>query len=121
MMTGAIESEMVSRLGSTTFATLERFRRLLYENDDFSIPGVVVVGAQNAGKSSVLEALSGVKLPRGQSITTRVPLVLNLQMRPGVSAYAMISNEASRDEKLIEVEDVGREIEALTVKLAGPG
>jgi len=32
---------------------------------DVSLPSIVVVGDQSSGKSSVLEALSGVQLPRG--------------------------------------------------------
>ncbi|CAN1806270.1 Dynamin-related protein 3A [Linum perenne] len=43
------------------------------------LPPVVVVGSQNSGKSSVLEALVGRDfLPRGNDICTRWPLVLQL-------------------------------------------
>uniref|UniRef100_A0A5K0WZ76 Dynamin-type G domain-containing protein n=1 Tax=Nymphaea colorata TaxID=210225 RepID=A0A5K0WZ76_9MAGN len=37
---------------------------------------IVVVGDQSSGKSSVLESLAGVSLPRGQGICTRVPLIM---------------------------------------------
>ena len=40
----------------------------------------MVVGAQSAGKSSVLESIVGRDfLPRGSGIVTRCPLVLNLK------------------------------------------
>ena len=52
--------------------------RGLLANEPIRLPSIVVVGDQSSGKSSVLEALSGVSLPRGQSITTRCPLILRL-------------------------------------------
>ena len=42
--------------------------------DGIEVPGVVVAGSQSSGKSSVLESLSGIRLPSGTTITTRVPL-----------------------------------------------
>lgn len=36
-------------------------------------------GDQSSGKSSVLEALSGVHLPRGVGLVTRCPIQLNLR------------------------------------------
>jgi GTP-binding protein EngB required for normal cell division len=39
--------------------------RFLGVDQDVSLPSIVVVGDQSSGKSSVLEALSGVQLPRG--------------------------------------------------------
>lgn len=41
---------------------------------DISLPSIVVVGDQSAGKSSVLEALSGVQLPRGTGIEAVIAL-----------------------------------------------
>ena len=52
--------------------------RSLLQSEPIKLPTIVVVGDQSSGKSSVLEALSGVSLPRGQNITTRCPLVLRL-------------------------------------------
>ena len=46
-----------------------------------------------AGKSSVLESLSGITLPRGQGTVTRCPLVLQLRSRdslgPGGEVVAL--------------------------------
>jgi interferon-induced GTP-binding protein Mx len=36
-----------------------------------SLPRIAVVGDQSAGKSSVLEAISGIELPRGTGIVTK--------------------------------------------------
>lgn len=43
------------------------------------LPGIVVVGNQSSGKSSVLESISRVPLPRGQRTVTRCPVVLSIR------------------------------------------
>jgi energy-coupling factor transporter ATP-binding protein EcfA2 len=44
------------------------------------LPAIVVIGEQSSGKSSVLEALSGIPLPRGgQHMTTKCPLELRMR------------------------------------------
>ncbi|KAG1927673.1 interferon-induced GTP-binding protein Mx-like [Pimephales promelas] len=53
--------------------------RLIGLDEDICLPSIAVVGDQSSGKSSVLEALSGVALPRGSGIVTRCPLELKLQ------------------------------------------
>lgn len=39
--------------------------RLIGIDEDLALPTIAVIGDQSSGKSSVLEALSGVALPRG--------------------------------------------------------
>ncbi|XP_053471135.1 interferon-induced GTP-binding protein Mx1-like [Ictalurus furcatus] len=46
---------------------------------DLALPAIAVIGDQSSGKSSVLEALSGVALPRGSGIVTRCPLELKMK------------------------------------------
>ncbi|XP_078089128.1 interferon-induced GTP-binding protein Mx3-like [Mustelus asterias] len=53
--------------------------RALGVDQDLSLPAIAVIGDQSSGKSSVLEALSGVALPRGSGIVTRCPLELKLK------------------------------------------
>ncbi|XP_036098626.1 interferon-induced GTP-binding protein Mx2 [Molossus molossus] len=53
--------------------------RTLGVEQDLALPAIAVIGDQSSGKSSVLEALSGVALPRGSGIVTRCPLVLRLK------------------------------------------
>eukprot|EP00752_Nemacystus_decipiens_P018763 g16823.t1 len=122
MTSGAIDHEIASCL-SEELSALEQLRALLQGNDEVSIPGVVVAGAQSAGKSSVLEALGGMKLPRGQNITTRVPLVLSLVTVPGVVPHAVISGDAdlATNGMEINIQHVSDEIEQLTNELAGDG
>ncbi|CAA7040649.1 unnamed protein product [Microthlaspi erraticum] len=59
--------------------TVDRLRNLNVMREGIQLPTIVVVGDQSSGKSSVLESLAGISLPRGQGIYTRVPLVMRLQ------------------------------------------
>ncbi|KAF1867421.1 hypothetical protein Lal_00049850 [Lupinus albus] len=58
---------------------VENLRRLNVAKEGIQLPTIVVVGDQSSGKSSVLESLAGISLPRGQGICTRVPLIMRLQ------------------------------------------
>ncbi|XP_066455295.1 interferon-induced GTP-binding protein Mx2-like [Eleutherodactylus coqui] len=53
--------------------------RSLGVEKDLALPAIAVIGDQSSGKSSVLEALSGVTLPRGTGIVTRCPLELKMK------------------------------------------
>ena len=48
-------------------------------SEDISLPSVVVIGDQSSGKSSVLEAICGIQLPRGTGIVTRCALELRMK------------------------------------------
>ncbi|NXQ98109.1 MX protein, partial [Sagittarius serpentarius] len=90
--------------------------RALGIEKDLALPAIAVIGDQSSGKSSVLEALSGVALPRGNGIVTRCPLELKLKRIPATQAwkgkicYRNISTEiqnASEVEKAIrEAQDI---------------
>lgn len=49
---------------------IDRVRPYL-AGENIELPAIVVVGDQSSGKSSVLESISGVSLPRGTNIVTR--------------------------------------------------
>ncbi|OAY42486.1 dynamin-related protein 4C [Manihot esculenta] len=61
---------------------VDQLRNLKIMKEGIQLPTIVVVGDQSSGKSSVLESLAGIDLPRGQGICTRVPLVMRLQHHP---------------------------------------
>ncbi|KAB5563786.1 hypothetical protein DKX38_003840 [Salix brachista] len=58
---------------------VDKLRHLQVMKEGIQLPNIVVVGDQSSGKSSVLESLAGISLPRGQGICTRVPLIMRLQ------------------------------------------
>ncbi|KAK9064935.1 hypothetical protein SSX86_016318 [Deinandra increscens subsp. villosa] len=58
---------------------IDRLRQLKVMQEGIQLPTIVVVGDQSSGKSSVLESLAQISLPRAQGICTRVPLIMRLQ------------------------------------------
>jgi len=51
-------------------------------HEDLPLPQIAVMGDQSSGKSSVLEALSGVPFPRGTGLVTRCPAQLIMKRTP---------------------------------------
>ena len=91
--------------------------------ENIEVPGIVVAGAQSAGKSSLLESLSGVNLPSGENITTRVPLILRLEYKAhAFEKYALISDDPDLEKngiKVKNIENLPAKITELTNKIAG--
>ncbi|XP_059418125.1 interferon-induced GTP-binding protein MxE [Carassius carassius] len=95
--------------------------RSLGVEKDLNLPAIAVIGDQSSGKSSVLEALSGVALPRGTGIVTRCPLVLKLKKVTKANKWHGVLSYKKQEKKLkdpAEIEDAV--LNAQTV-LAGKG
>ncbi|KAG8906828.1 dynamin-like GTPase mgm1 [Tulasnella sp. 403] len=57
------------------------------QSDSLTLPSIVVIGSQSAGKSSVLEAIVGHEfLPKGNNMVTRRPIELTLIHTPGAAS-----------------------------------
>ncbi|XP_045563694.1 interferon-induced GTP-binding protein Mx-like [Salmo salar] len=87
---------------------------------ELPLPTIAVVGDQSSGKSSVLETLSGVSLPRGTGIVTRCPLLLQLCNDRTVKWEAVISYRDKVNE-FDEPSEVVRHVEQAQNALAGKG
>ncbi|EFC37672.1 Mx protein [Naegleria gruberi] len=74
---------------------------ILQNFEDLRPPNIVVVGEQSAGKSSVLEYLSGVKFVTGQDMVTRCPLQLRMNHSYGEEAKAIV--KSAKIESPIEI------------------
>ncbi|XP_058886779.1 interferon-induced GTP-binding protein Mx-like [Acipenser ruthenus] len=83
--------------------------RALGVDQDLPLPTIVVIGDQSSGKSSVLEALSGVSLPRGGGLMTRCPLELILKNVKTDEWKGMIAYK-DYEKKLGDPSEVEREI-----------
>ena len=53
--------------------------RIHLKDSGVEIPSICSVGCQSAGKSSVLENIAGIQLPRGEGIVTRCPIMIQLR------------------------------------------
>ncbi|CAN4081216.1 unnamed protein product [Withania somnifera] len=83
---------------------IDKLRHLNIMQEGIQLPTIVVVGDQSSGKSSVLESLAGISLPKGQGICTRVPLVMRLQNDPNITAPNL---HLEYNNKSINVDEVG--------------
>ena len=57
---------------------VQALRHLGVRDLDLPLPKIVVVGDQSTGKSSLIEAMSEIKVPRSAGTCTRCPLEINL-------------------------------------------
>nr|XP_046240532.1 interferon-induced GTP-binding protein Mx isoform X1 [Scatophagus argus]XP_046240533.1 interferon-induced GTP-binding protein Mx isoform X2 [Scatophagus argus] len=95
--------------------------RSLGVEKDLALPAIAVIGDQSSGKSSVLEALSGVALPRGSGIVTRCPLELKMKRRKeGEDWYGKISYQ-NHEEEIEDPVDVEKKIREAQDEMAGVG
>eukprot|EP00051_Salpingoeca_urceolata_P021331 m.332811 g.332811 ORF g.332811 m.332811 type:complete len:737 (+) comp19779_c2_seq1:42-2252(+) len=85
-----LSSDYRKRAGAM-LRTMDKVRQLLALESDIQVPSIVVVGDQSSGKSSVLELLSGVRLPSGRNTVTRVPIEIRLRACPkGADEHAVL-------------------------------
>ncbi|XP_053791075.1 interferon-induced GTP-binding protein Mx-like [Vidua chalybeata] len=94
--------------------------RALGIEKDLSLPAIAVIGDQSSGKSSVLEALSGVALPRGNGIVTRCPLELKLKRLPEGQAWQGKISYQNVTLELQDASEVDRAIRQAQDVVAGP-
>uniref|UniRef100_A0A8C5V8P7 MX dynamin like GTPase 1 n=1 Tax=Microcebus murinus TaxID=30608 RepID=A0A8C5V8P7_MICMU len=110
--------------------------RALGVEQDLALPAIAVIGDQSSGKSSVLEALSGVALPRGTGIVTRCPLVLKLKklvnedgwrgkvsyqdFEMEISDASEVEKEVSKAQNVIAGEGMGISHELISLEISSP-
>ncbi|CAM4411867.1 interferon-induced GTP-binding protein Mx1-like [Lepidochelys kempii] len=95
--------------------------RALGVEKDLALPAIAVIGDQSSGKSSVLEALSGVALPRGSGIVTRCPLVLKLKKLAPQRDWKGKISYRDIDDELHDPSVVEKEIRKAQDAMAGEG
>ncbi|XP_066476130.1 interferon-induced GTP-binding protein Mx2-like isoform X2 [Tiliqua scincoides] len=95
--------------------------RALGVEKDLALPAIAVIGDQSSGKSSVLEALSGVSLPRGSGIVTRCPLALKLKKTCHGQEWKGKISYQDIDEELQNPSEVEKEIRKAQNAMAGEG
>ncbi|XP_004762249.1 interferon-induced GTP-binding protein Mx1 [Mustela nigripes] len=95
--------------------------RALGVEQDLALPAIAVIGDQSSGKSSVLEALSGVALPRGSGIVTRCPLVLKLKKVTNQDEWRGKVSYQDFEKEISDPSEVEAEINKAQNAIAGEG
>nr|Q5U752.1 RecName: Full=Interferon-induced GTP-binding protein Mx; AltName: Full=Interferon-inducible Mx protein [Solea senegalensis]AAV49303.1 interpheron-inducible Mx protein [Solea senegalensis]ACD93188.1 Mx protein [Solea senegalensis] len=95
--------------------------RSLGVEKDLALPAIAVIGDQSSGKSSVLEALSGVALPRGSGIVTRCPLELKMKRKNDGEGWQGKISYQDHEEEIQDPADVEKKIEEAQIQIAGVG
>uniref|UniRef100_A0A8C6V0F6 Interferon-induced GTP-binding protein Mx n=1 Tax=Neogobius melanostomus TaxID=47308 RepID=A0A8C6V0F6_9GOBI len=96
--------------------------RSLGVEQDLALPAIAVIGDQSSGKSSVLEALSGVALPRGSGgYRDKMSLELKMKRRKdGEEWYGKIKYQ-DHEEEIEDSADVEKKIREAQDQIAGVG
>ncbi|KAK0641877.1 P-loop containing nucleoside triphosphate hydrolase protein [Cercophora newfieldiana] len=97
----ALQNDPLSQLCSADqLKLLDSIDRLRLQgiNNYVSLPQIIVCGDQSSGKSSVLEAISGVSFPVKSNLCTRFPTELVLRRAQNISASVSIVPHESRNE-----------------------
>ncbi|XP_059824735.1 interferon-induced GTP-binding protein Mx-like [Hypanus sabinus] len=97
---------------------IDKLRALGLEKD-LSLPAIAVIGDQSSGKSSVLEALSGIALPRGSGMVTRCPLELKLKNTEVKNTWRAKISYSNYSKELSGPSEVGKEILKAQNTMAG--
>ena len=97
---------------------VDKLRRMNVTQEGIPLPTIVVVGDQSTGKSSVLESLAGISLPRGQEICTRVPLIMRLQHHPD-DVPEFVLEYKNETVNIVDESRISEAIEKATVEVAG--
>lgn len=98
---------------------IEQIRHEL-KGENIKAPGIIVIGSQSVGKSSILTRLTGISFPTGEGTCTRSPTVVSVQSDPSVQQFfALVANNASFDDSITcnSEMDVHTAIKDLTVQL----
>ncbi|KAM9409427.1 interferon-induced GTP-binding protein Mx-like [Pholidichthys leucotaenia] len=95
--------------------------RSLGVEKDLALPAIAVIGDQSSGKSSVLEALSGVALPRGSGIVTRCPLELKMKRKQEGKEWSGRISYMDHEEDIDDPAVVEKKIREAQDEMAGVG
>eukprot|EP01035_Chromulina_nebulosa_P035510 gene35510-47743_t len=99
----------------------DRLRQILEKEADVDISVIAVIGGQSMGKSSILERLSDLELPRGKGMVTRCALEIQMvSQKSEISPRVTIRCSDDSEAREIPTEKVAEEIESITNRIA-PG
>ena len=123
----SITGANLTKIHATFQPILDKYdqaRRLLRNQKGINMMSVVVIGDQSHGKSSLLESISGIDLPRGSGTKTRVPLEIQLRnakskQEEEIKIGAKGSGVDDIKEEVITESEISEKIDSITNTLAG--
>ncbi|KAJ1461226.1 P-loop containing nucleoside triphosphate hydrolase protein [Pelagophyceae sp. CCMP2097] len=74
--------------------------RALSLDTALNVPQICVMGDQSSGKSSVLEALSGVPFPRGSGLVTRCPVRLVMRRADAGAKWSALASTSNSSQQI---------------------
>ncbi|KAJ1570031.1 hypothetical protein HK096_005149, partial [Nowakowskiella sp. JEL0078] len=97
---------------------IDRLREIGLQRD-IDIPQIAAVGDQSSGKSSLLEAISGIPFPRGTGTVTRCATELRMKQIPNGTFKATVfaSDNISVKDQIKDVDQIAECISRYTQKL----
>ncbi|KAL0220242.1 hypothetical protein RCL1_000097 [Eukaryota sp. TZLM3-RCL] len=98
---------------------IDKARYLLKDEPDFPLPTIVVIGIQSAGKSSVIESLSNIKLPRSEGCCTRLPIEVRLHSSKSGTEKRIQVSSSKHHSRIVAENDLESTINQMTCDLAG--
>ncbi|CAG9460856.1 unnamed protein product [Pedinophyceae sp. YPF-701] len=121
--TGSFDQRFQSHI-KPVLELLDNIRSLLHGCEGLGdvrdkLPTIVVTGDQSAGKSSVLESLSGIAFPVGDGIVTRLPCQVALREGPAFRAVCTPPEGHGEAVTLTDPKAVTKWIEDTTAAVAG--
>ena len=76
---------------------MDKMRRKFPIEISDEIPAFVVIGDQSSGKTSVLEHISGINLPRKNGMCTKIPCILTMERRMVDKKFAYFNNDETKE------------------------
>ena len=113
--------QMRSKQGNSLLKLNDRLREILKGKTDIHVSTIILVGDQSHGKTSVIEGLTDLNLPRGRNIQTRAPTELRIKSVRRVEdesysvSYKNGDNVVTRDFNLDEMEIELREAQNVLI------
>lgn len=99
---------------------IDRLRQLGVSNDQVILPSIVVVGDQSSGKSSTLESIAGIELPKGKNIVTRNPIILRMVKIPeNQKSHASLEAENQPTVTIEDFSEIPERINSLADEING--
>lgn len=97
---GLLDSGYVTRR-KELLALLKKLRAIGSQNE-LDLPRIAVIGNQSAGKSSVVEAISGITVPRDAGTCTRCPMECRLSSSTTWTCQIFIRREFDKSGRLLD-------------------